>query len=62
MRCFTLKYFHVAHTCPESEEAREGVGFPGTGVTNSSEPTYRFWEANPGPLEEYLVLLSAESL
>ena len=37
-----------------------GVRTPGTGVTDSCELSCGCWELNPGPLEEQLVLLTAE--
>ena len=38
----------------------EGVGCPGTGVTNRCELSCRCWELNRGPLEEQPVLLTIE--
>lgn len=37
------------------------VGSPGTGVTDGSEPPCEWWELNPHPLQEQLVLLTADS-
>lgn len=38
---------------------KEGIGFPGIGVEDRSEPQVRTcWELSLGPLEEHLVLLS----
>ena len=39
---------------------REGVRSPGTGVTGSCELPCRFWELNPGPLEEQPVLVTTK--
>jgi hypothetical protein len=33
---------------------------PGTGVTDGCELPHKFWDLNPGPLEEQLVLLTTE--
>ena len=38
----------------------KSVGYPETGVTDSCELSYGCWELNLGPLEEQLVLLTAE--
>ena len=38
----------------------EGVGYPGTRVTDSCELLCRDWELSLGPLEEQPVLLTAE--
>ena len=35
-------------------------GAPGTGVTDSCELPYGYWESNPSPLEEQPVLLITE--
>lgn len=39
---------------------KEGMGFPGTGVTDSYELPLGCWVSNPGPLEEPPVFLTAE--
>ena len=38
----------------------EGVGAPGTGITDSRGQPCGYWELNPGFLEEHLVVLTAE--
>ena len=40
----------------------EGVGSPGTGITDGCEPPCGCWESNPGPLEEQPVLLPTADL
>lgn len=30
----------------------EGVGLPGTGITEVYKPLYVLWASNPGPLEK----------
>lgn len=44
------------HTVP-----MEAVRFLGIGVTNRNEPSCRFGEPNPGPLQEEKVPLTAGS-
>lgn len=41
-----------------SEEARRGVGSPGTGIIDSCELSSGHWEWNVGPLEEQPVLFT----
>ena len=41
-----------------SQKLEEGVGSPGTGVTDNWEPPYGCKEPNPHPLEEKPVLLT----
>lgn len=36
--------------------SEEGVGLPGTGVTDSCELVCRQWKSKPGPLDEHQVL------
>lgn len=43
-----------------AERAIEGVWSPGTGVTSNCEQPCRFWESNPGSLEEDSVLLTTK--
>lgn len=38
----------------EGEEEEEGIGSPGTKVTDSCELPYGSWELNPGPIEEHV--------
>ena len=38
----------------------KGVRFPGPDVSDSCELPQGYWELNPGPLQEQLVLLTAE--
>lgn len=33
---------------------------PGAGITESCKPSYRYWESNPGPLQELSVFLASE--
>lgn len=39
---------------------KEDVRSPGTGVTDSHEPSWGCWESNPDPLEEQPVFLTTE--
>jgi hypothetical protein len=39
----------------------EGIGYPGTRIKDDYEPSCGFWESNPGPLKEQLVLLTTKS-
>lgn len=49
----------VNHLCAlVSEEARRGVGSPGTGIIDSSELSRGCWEWNMGSLEEQPVLFT----
>ena len=50
----------VCHMHAAPMEAEEGVGSPGTGVTDGYEPPYGCWELNQDLLEEQPVLLTAE--
>lgn len=45
-------------TCPRSPE--EGVGFPHTVLVHGCESPSRWWELNPGLLEEQPVLVTTE--
>jgi hypothetical protein len=40
--------------------SEEGIGFPGTEVTDGCELPRVYWELNLGPLEEQSVLLTTE--
>lgn len=40
----------------------EGIGSPGAGVTVGWEPPCRYWDKNPGPLEEHQLLWNVELL
>ena len=51
-----LSMYHVCAWCLWWPE--EGIGSPGTGVTDSCELPCGCWELNPGPLEEQSVLLT----
>jgi hypothetical protein len=54
---------HVLHhVCAASMEARGGMGFPGTEVTDSCELPCGCWEMNLCPLEEQSVLATADQL
>jgi hypothetical protein len=41
-------------------EAREAIRFPGTEATGAFELPYGCWESHPGPLEEQLVVSTAQ--
>lgn len=43
--------------CPLTR-LEEGVGYPGTGITEDGQPPYGCWEPNLGPLQEQQVLLT----
>lgn len=51
---------HQVHAWCLRRRPEEGVGVPGTGVTDGFEPPCELWEVSPGHLEERLVLLAAE--
>jgi hypothetical protein len=51
---------YVLHVCLVSAEARGGVRSPRTGVTCGCEPSCGCWESDLSPLEEQLVLSTAE--
>jgi hypothetical protein len=51
-------YVHHVHAVPE--EAKEGAGSPGTGVTDGCKPSCGCWELNLGPLQKQDVLLASE--
>ena len=52
------------HMCtiwvPRVWEEKEGIGFPGNGATDSSEPPYGCWEPKLGALHEQPMLLVTE--
>jgi hypothetical protein len=50
----------IHHVCAMPSEARRGCLSPGTGVANSCELPCGWQELNPGPLQEQVVLLTAE--
>jgi hypothetical protein len=50
----------MLHVCRYVWWLVEGIGFPGDGNIDRFDPR-RFWELNPGFLEEQQVLLMAES-
>lgn len=52
-----MNVYHIHACCPESSE--EGIGSPKAGVMDGCVPSCGFWELNPGPLQEQ-VLLTAE--
>jgi hypothetical protein len=46
-------HVHMCTTCVQKPtEVRKGVGYPGTEITDGSEPPWVCWEPNPGPLHE----------
>jgi hypothetical protein len=47
---------------PGHTEAETDVGSHGTRVIGDCEPSYEWWELNPNPLKEKLVLLTSEPL
>lgn len=49
----------MPHVCRCVWWSEEGIGFPGGGNIGSFDP-HRFWELNPGSLEEQQGLLMAE--
>ena len=51
---------HMHTRCLRRPE--EGVRFPGIGVTDGCEPSFRFWELNSGLLEGQPVLLTTEPI
>lgn len=44
--------------CPQRSE--EGIRSPETGVTKYWKLLYGFWEMNPGPLQEQVLLTSSK--
>jgi hypothetical protein len=48
------------HKCLLPTEARENVGNPGTGFTDSCESCHGSWGSNLGSLEEQVMLLTSE--
>ena len=51
-------YVHCVYSVCE-KAPRKSTDSPGTGVTDSYEPSGG-WELNPGPLQKQLVLLTTE--
>lgn len=51
---------YVYHMCAVPKGTGRGVGSPGTGVRDVCELFYGCWEPKRGPLEEHIVLLTAE--
>lgn len=45
-------YDRVPHESPMPVEAREGIGFLETKVTDGCDPVCECWELNPSPWEE----------
>lgn len=43
------------------QRPEEGITFFGPGVIKGCEPTYGYWEPNPGPLQEQPMLLTTEA-
>ena len=55
---FSLKKKNV-HWCFVCMCLWDGVGCPGTGVSDNCKLLCRWWELNPGPLEEETVFLTS---
>lgn len=55
LACRSMYHLHVVLV-----EARDGIGCPETGATDSSEVPHNRWESSLGPLEEWPVLLHDE--
>jgi hypothetical protein len=49
-------YVCIPHACWCLWRPEEGARSPGPGVTDGCELPHEFWELNPGPLKEQLVL------
>lgn len=58
MFCLHIRLRTTCVQCPLKLE--EGIGFLGNGVIDSCRLPHEFWELNPGPLEEQLVLSTTE--
>ena len=52
-------YVHVPNT-KHLRKTKEGVGCPGTGVTDSGESPCGCWDSNTGPLGNHQVFLTSE--
>lgn len=53
--CISVEYMH-----PVSTEAREGVQYPGTGVSDCCGPSCVYWELDPCPLKDWSVFLTSK--
>lgn len=58
--CVYICVWVCAHVWRNLAEAEEGIGSPGTGVTDGYKQPYRCWEPDPRLLEEDSVLLTDE--
>ena len=64
--CLILYFIFCLHGClcstcvPGVHGGQKRDIQPGTGVTDGCELPHKFWDLNPGPLEEQLVLLTTE--
>lgn len=62
--CLELIYFYYIHIYTICMQClwrpEEGIGLPGSEVTNSREPPCGFWGSKPGPLQEPPMLLTPE--
>lgn len=61
-RLYACEYFPICKCVPsmclELVEVKKQV--PGTGITDSYEPTFRWWELNPCPFQEQQMFLTPE--
>lgn len=53
-------YMYTHHIFEMSTEMKEGIGTPGTGVRDGSEPSCGFLDSNIGLLQEQQVLQTSE--
>ena len=53
-------YVSMWITCGPGACEEKGKGSPGSGVKDGCEPTDRYWEQNPDPLQEQQVLLTSK--
>lgn len=51
-RNFPCMYIRVPHAWLVSTKTRQGIKYPGNGVTNNYKLPCGWWELQPGPLEE----------
>lgn len=49
-------YVHYGCVCSHRLPSEEGIGCPGTGVTDAYKQTCGYWEPNLGPLQEQQIL------
>lgn len=53
-------YVCALQACTMHQKSEKGIRYPGTEVTDGGELPDGHWEANPGPLPEQQLLLTAK--